>query len=710
MLKRLPILIIFFVAFFFGITQQSFAQPAPGAPQIGVQPTTTPVPAGEWVPSADVTFVGKTASRSGDFLDWTLRNYDWACVVRTGTGICDNTNNPLTGFWALVRNIVYALLLVFILAAAFILIVTRGRNVTIVRFIPRFILIIILITLSYSLVQFLYQLSDIVTGFFLRVNGKYISTQDLIYIGFDYKNFVGYRLAGVVNDESAFITLLLVRLTAITYYVMTGILIVRKIILWFFIILSPVFPILLFFSPIRNTAKIWIGEFFRWLLYAPLFALFLHGLVVLWKSQTGIPLPFDFVAAKNGETIYPTAVNILIGGPGQKIGIANSVNLPDTFALYIVALLMLWVVILLPFILLKIFLDYIGSVSWQDNTHIKRFMDRLPFVNRAPPSPITPTPPITPPPVSAGMARELPFASTKNISEVNTTNIKNITAVPQNAQILHLANLSVPKMRDIARFETSQLSNNLEHRTEANKLRESLRHISNPTLASNSMERDKFHQVRQQLLQEKQKGNVLASNILNAASSTTRQGAASAQRNVLSALQQSSLPAVNRVQEVSLEDYEEVRKMWLESYQTADVPHGLDGTQESRMEWIKSDMDKINQAITLLSSVDPTRGKEGMDMVANVLPFLLIGGFSKTEVVAYLKAKLEAAKQVLSDSQKKQLEEESMVDRGEAHTTASKTMENAAEISDSEPSIPFKTGEAGQDKVDELRRSGSERT
>src|SRR3989344_2840393 len=195
----------------------------------------------------------------------------------------------------------------------------------------------------------------------------------------NYTDFEGLRRFGQEYDESAFITLLLVRLTAITYYVMTGVLLIRKIILWFFIVLSPVFPLLLFFRPVRNTGKIWIGEFFRWLLYAPLFAIFLHGLVVLWKSGTGIPLAFNFAGAKAGEVIYPTAVNILIGGPGQQIFYnsptnSNSVNLQDTFALYVVALLMLWVVIILPFLLLKIFLDFLNNFSFGESVLIKQLI------------------------------------------------------------------------------------------------------------------------------------------------------------------------------------------------------------------------------------------------------------------------------------------------------------------------------------------------
>ena len=54
-----------------------------------------------------------------------------------------------------------------------------------------------------------------------------------------------------------------------------------------------------------------------------------------------------------------------------------------------------------------------------------------------------------------------------------------------------------------------------------------------------------------------------------------------------------------------------------------------------------------------------------MDRVANILPFLLLGGFSKAEVISYLKAKLEAAKQVLTGVDAKKEDEDTMVERGE---------------------------------------------
>src|SRR3989344_5827267 len=115
---------------------------------------------------------------------------------------------------------------------------------------------------------------------------------------------------------------------------MSGVLLIRKVILWFFIIMSPVFPLLVLYAPVRNTAKIWIGEFFRWVLYAPIFAILLSGLVSFWRSY--IPLMFDFTSTM--EIRYPTAVNILLGGPGQEVSRTNSINLPDTFIQYIIAL------------------------------------------------------------------------------------------------------------------------------------------------------------------------------------------------------------------------------------------------------------------------------------------------------------------------------------------------------------------------------------
>ena len=268
---------------FFSPNVHAQVTPTPTPASIPVTLGTQPLPAeGAWIIDPEVTTVGKNASRSGMLLDWTLRDYKWSSDT-------SYTNNPLTPFWLIIQRIVYSLFLFVLLVTAFILIVTRGKSLSAKRFLPRFLLVVLLVTFSFSLVQFLYQIVDIFQGFFLKnPKGEIISSHDLLFIGFDYRTFQGLRVFGESYNESAFISLLLVKLTSFTYYVMAILLIFRKIILWFLIIISPVFPLLLLFYPLRNTAKIWIGEFFRWLLYAPLFAILLSGLVRLWS--TGLPL------------------------------------------------------------------------------------------------------------------------------------------------------------------------------------------------------------------------------------------------------------------------------------------------------------------------------------------------------------------------------------------------------------------------------------
>src|SRR5258707_12642296 len=130
MKKLLPIFIsfAFLVAFFFA--------PAVTFAQLQNQQAQTD---SRWVIDPEVTFIGKNARRSGDFLNWTLQNYNWACVKQNASGQCDNTNNPIATYWStIVLYIVVPMLLLVILATSVVIIVTRGKSLTIMRFIPRF--------------------------------------------------------------------------------------------------------------------------------------------------------------------------------------------------------------------------------------------------------------------------------------------------------------------------------------------------------------------------------------------------------------------------------------------------------------------------------------------------------------------------------------------------------------------------------------------
>ncbi|MBP9719136.1 MAG: hypothetical protein KBD46_01600 [Candidatus Levybacteria bacterium] len=733
-----------------GTTGAAATQPIPGC--IGG-------PTDPWRCDEEVTFMGKSASRAKDFLNWTMAHYKWAEYT---------ADNPIGTFWSRIRNIMYGLLFLFVLATAFILIITRGKSITVMKFIPRFVFVLIFATLSFAIVQFLYQISDIIMGFFLQGPGlkdgtidkdlKVISGDNLFFIGWKYESFIGYRSTNPSDAEAAFMSILLLKLTSITFYIMATLLLIRKVILWLFIAVSPVFPFLLLYYPIRNTGKIWIGEFFRWLLYGPLFAIFLYGLVALWQFQpvgaplnaVGIPLNFETnkTGAVAGKDIkYPTAINIVIGGPGQTISRENNVNLPDTFVLYVFALIMVWVVTFFPFILLRIFLDHMTNMLSNENW-LTRQMGKTPFPppQSGPPArpvmpanPIMPPPPFSPKGAPSGMAKQMPTGAALRPADAVV-----------NQQILKNANLSVPTLRDIARMETATMNSSVAQNQEVARAQQSLQKIANPAATTNSVERSQYTMVREKLTQESQSGNLFAKSILNAANTMSvgsmpqqrvsdvihkvanptivvtpseKEQFAALHEKVIDAsqkgdtlakaildstasasqledaskkgdkvatavldaieqqsLQQIKLPTVNRVQAVSLDDYEAVKKMWKENYQKLEPPVGVE-----RNEWISKDQQKISDTINLLSSPDAVKEKEGMQMVSNILPFLMIGGFSKTEVIAYLKAKQEAGKDVLEVAKAKEEDEESKVVAGTTAKAEQKTM--SAEVEE-EPKVP----------------------
>lgn len=891
-MKRILSVLFALIFALIALFSPSSASAAGGIPGTQLQPGQQPASGSAnaqsiWVIDPEVTFIGKNAARAGLFLDWTLKNYNWVCVNRVTDRQCDDSNNPIAKYWSLiVLYIVVPLLFVVILATSIVIIITRGKSLTIMKFIPRFIAVVLLIVFSYSLLQFFYQFTDLIQGFFLRSNianpcpPDCISQKDLLYVGWDYRTFIGLRLLGDQYAESAFISLLLTKLTALTYFVMVFLLLVRKIILWFFIIVSPIFPILLLYYPVRNTAKIWIGEFFRWLLYAPLFAIFLNGLVYLWKNS--IPLVFANANINNpSQIVFPTAVNILLGGPRQFVTPSNSVNLIETFALYVVSLIMLWIVILLPWILLQIFLDYANNFAPGDTAVMKTLVN-MATTNKQPPagggSAQSP----------GGAAIALPFSKKFSIpkdlgpgptgaaKELNIQNMKTTFAQPMslpnaqinaasvNAEVVSMANVKVPSMRDIAKYDAALTSRDTSKQQEVTRITQTLEKIANPVVVTNTVERDQYVEIHEKISEKNDKGNLVANSIMNAASITSRKNAnvsnqqmrdtlkqmanpslanvtnrdkmtklngmlvkesqstknneksqlaqsilkvnektsdkeiekiksqlsqtsatrvsksvnatvqqqaqaatsiksvlsqmanpnsvthtadkesvtklkanlekASAQGNELAssilkvtdktsvseieALQQkiqeakdkgepiaaevaalaqktAALPSTNRVQTVSKEDFQAVRDMWKTNYQNLEVPQGMAGT---RAEWIKDDIESIDETIGLLTSPDADKVKEGMDQVSNILPFLMVGGFSQDEIVGYLKAKQDAAKEV---SKTMAVEEEETVSVRTTATHAEKTMSASMETPTSAPASSGSSSSSSDDAADD---------
>jgi hypothetical protein len=642
---------------------------------------------GDWVHDPMTTFLGKAANRAESFMNWMLVNYKW-----------DYLDTSLINAWSKIRNIVYAISLLAVVVTAFFIIINGGRNVGILIFTREFILALLLVTFSFALARFLYQIADIFQAFFFQTAGTssgIIVGRDVVNISFGSQDFIGFRKAGVAFDESAFISLLLIQLSSVTFYVIGSILTVRKIILWFFLISAPLYPIVLLYKPIKNTAKIWISEFIRWLLYAPLFIMFLAAVVIIWKSNILI-LPFNFTG---NPPLYPTAISILVGGPGQQLSLANSLNHTDTFVQYVVALLMLWVAILMPFIILQLLLDFLEKYDFGLNP-MTGYMNALQtrvanndfsFLKK-PPGPV----PLPVAPYATGTAREIPrqvavsqserqgvaattYTQTTNVTnqqqttnQSQQTNVTNRTENTQqtthvsqqqattvqlkpeiaSTQTTRLVNFPIPTMRDIVSFETARLSRVQVTTFQLQQTEKTLEKIANPKTSTTPAEVQHFTTLREQLSQETTKGDILAKSILTAASAV--------QKPQVGVIPVINLPVVNRIQTVSFDDYEAVKSLWEENYQQIDVP----AKYMNRKAWIEDDGTTVSQVVTLLSSPDPMKVREGLSSVSNILPFLLIGGFSQTEVIAYLKAKGAAGKLALEELAKKEEEQETLVAKG----------------------------------------------
>ncbi len=759
-----------------------------------------------YIPDKDVQFAAKNAVRARDLINQVLGNYKW---FQTGQG----SSIDFGQIWIPIRNIVYAVLGLFILAAAFLMIITRGKSLTVRKFIPRFILVLVLVTLSFSLIQFLYIIGDTVQQFVLKTpnpicqpDHQNISDCDLLKISFKYDdpsvlNYqIGLRRPEPKYDEVVFTTILMTKLTAVSYYAMFAILIIRKIILWFFLIVSPIFPLLLLFPLIRNSAKIWIGEFFRWLLYAPLFTLFLQGLVQLW-FHGGIGF-HCYDSGLDPNQFYVTATDILLGGPCQAVGVKNNLNSPETFIQYLVALLMLWIVIILPFILLKIFLDYIYNFSMVESNIIKYLAMNGPAMSRlnkyglfqgSGVGSTVPPAPGTPPSASTGMARRIgeevaarqpattgvskPIFSEKALkieqeaaaaqqaqaaaAKLATTGIANkieeqvaaqnmagagaaqpamseaamkmeasiaasqqaaeqataaattvasqaatpgvtvvvsreearstplatiyprvaanfdrftatitepLTQMTQNFKealidVFNITNLSIPTLKDVARFETEIETKEVSERVESSKISEIINRIAGISPIATPTEKEQYAGIREKLVSESQKGNAIAESIISAA-----------------VPDQANIGEVNLVQQVSVDDYEQIKKLWKENYSKVNPPMGPDGKPQDRKKWLMEDIKKIPQVIDLLLSGDPTKVAQGKEMVSKILPFLLLGGFSKAEIIAYLKAKLAAAKEVMEEMLQVEKDEESKIKVDRKEEEKPKAMEAQAQI------------------------------
>ena len=754
-----------------------------------------------WALDQETTSQGKANERARQFLYWVLTKnaIDQHPVIRQ--------------IWTVTQNV--TLFLFFLVAALFGLgyIVGQRSNFKLkMQIWPTLYKIgagLLYIVFSYAIIMAFIQMSEIVMKFFIESLGG----DKLFNIYFSgaqsnegsYASFVGCRDLNYKVQEAVQSEMLLMKITNITYYAMGIMMLLRKILLWFLLFASPFLALLMPFVFIRNVGWIWIGVFFQWMFYGPLFALFLGALTKIW--QKGIPFAFDFSrVAQVAGYVYPTGINIVYGGPAQIgsriISVLNNGNYIDTFTEYVISLIMLWAVIFFPWWLLRIFRDYCCDGIMAMKNVMMSMYDKM-LMGSPPKGPSPATPSFTSNSMRIQKEIEVPVKiRLETIEDIKKTKTEDITKS---------LNLSMNKITDIAKFETNKQTNET--------VKKNLEFLSSPTKATTPVERQKFMNIRTELFNRTIKEDVVARQILSSISSsqseqfsrkeeilrtvphaapidkavsyrvnivgekmnsvnTTFVNTVTSNTSAMETIQQTTQAPAQQIQavltsyktnliqapgqiissitketgitkdtvtsiikavsdvlkknkkivkdiaekeqvkeedvekalqtqtslatepeknieqsvtippSVSIEDYEEVKKMWTEQYEKGEVPVSENIT--SRSQWVDQDSVFITNTLNKLLSTDDKLRQEGVDDLGYILPIFLINSLKGEELVVYLKAKLEAAKFVkhdidkereITDKLKKKSEEtEEFVDVQKKKEENTKTLEMSQEI------------------------------
>lgn len=757
-----------------------------------------------WVEDPDITSQGKADERARQFIYWVIH-----------TDSIDN-HPTILKIWNTTRNLAYFFVIVMAAVMGIGIIVSQRTNfVSKIQVWPqvwKILMALVYITFSAAIVLTVIQLSEVLMKFFIEnLGGKDLFNIDFGVVSNEssYLKFIrgchdlNYRVQEGVHAE-----VFLLKMTNVTYYVMGVMLLLRKILLWFLLFVSPFLALLMPFVFIRNIGWIWIGVFFQWVFYGPLFALFLGALSTIWKN--GIPFVFDFSRVNSAAGyIYPTSINILYGGPAQQLSVLNNGNYVDTFAEYIITLLMLWAVTFFPWWLLRIFRDYCCDGIIASKNILLSMYDQM--RNGNPPQP--PQPPAGPTALG-GTALKLPQAVTIPV-QVRIETIEQIKKA-KTEDITKSLHLSATKLTDIAHYETNKTTRETMNRN--------LNYLKNPIAAETPTERQKYMNIRTELFSRAVKQDTTAKHVLtsittsqseqrsrreellrtistpsvpithivsvkvkmpqektravtssfirsantnNTIISTVSQNSNVSSQQVQSTLQsltqhvdgpttqiattianethipkeqvttilksfaktvkldkeitkqvateqsldekvvkdvvETTIPAIAEPEKhieqtvgvppsVSLEDYEEVKKMWKEQYEKGEVP--VSDNITSREKWVDTDIVFITNTLNKLLSVDEPLRQQGLDDVGYILPIFLINNLNGEELVTYLKAKLEAAKSVKEEKEKetemkkkmKNEEKEELVDvEKPKQAEAEKTMEMKAELKEELP-------------------------
>jgi len=726
-----------------------------------------------WVEDPQITSQGKADDRARQFIYW---------VINTPSKDDNVTNFSI---WGITKNISYVIVILVAAVMGIGIIVGQrvnfGNKIQIAPYAWKLFMMLLYITFSASLIILIIQGSELLMKFFIEnLGGNKLFNIDFGVVSGEgsYTGFVGCRDLNIRVQEGVHAELMMLKLTNVAYYIMGVMLLLRKILLWFLLFVSPFLAILMPFVFIRNIGWIWIGVFFQWIFYGPLFALFLGSMAKIWTE--GIPFLFNF--SRVGRTlesgaylcdpkgyIYPTAINILYGGPAQtgthQLSICNNGNYIDTYVEYIITLIMLMAVTFFPWWLLRIFRDYCCDGIYAMKNILMSMYDQ----SHGGPNPTPPPPTFRPSDTGTTMniPREIEIpvkVKLETMQEIKMSKTEDIS---------RSLNLEVHKLTDIARLETNK-------KTEENTVK-NINFLKNPVQAETPRERQKYMNIRTELFNRAVKEDVTAKRILSSLSaspveqrqrqdellktvpkkspvtrvvsikvkmpvekvesvaSSVFQSVTTNTNMIKEVAKQVAIPEtqvqstlnslnkhvneplaslaetvsketgvkqetvkhifrvlnhaivedktmvaeiakkenvnlaeVNKIIEnqmplmsdpeknveqtvsippsVSLDEYEQVKQMWKEQYEKGEVP--VAENIKSREQWVETDVLFITNTLNKILSDNDELKRQGLNDVGYILPIFLINNLKGDELVVYLKAKLEAAKAVLSEKLK----------------------------------------------------------
>ena len=437
-----------------------------------------------WVEDPEITALGKASERSRQFINWAISRQAIDQAL------------PLKQIWSMNRNIAISLMILVSTVLGLAIIVGNklrsGYSFSVRSSIIKIGLSMLYIAFSATIIFTLISLSDILMKFFIEslggdriFNTYFISTSGES----NYTGFVGCRDINIRVHEAIQAEMFLLKLSNITHYMMGVMLILRKIILWFMLFVSPFLPLLMSFPLIKNTGKIWIGVFFQWLFYGPLFALFLGATAKLFTD--GIPFIFDFSRIEKAiGYIFPTAMIITYGGPAQRLNAVNNGNYIDTFAEYVITMILFWAATWFPWWLLRIFRDYCCDGIYAMRNALYGFLDKT---TKPPPHGPTPIQPTQPTKFEPTPELKIPQPTTVIQKEQKVIRLDNFNMVRQakTEEIVSTMNLKASTLRDVARLETNKTS------VQTAKMNFAL--LTNPLAATTSAERQKYLNIRTEL-------------------------------------------------------------------------------------------------------------------------------------------------------------------------------------------------------------------